>query len=181
MHLIFSCSDTNSIQMAYSYGMVSGTTVIIEDPKFQPETEDRKKTFPITDSLNATIQCLRTYTGRWFWLRGLATFLVYDGAKEEVLTAVFLICCASSIAYEVYSIIFAALLAKWEALRVHTIVTKPSPNYFYQRLPGWKCWIRILPIMLLDIFARCLTVNDNSTSASAFDYGGDHGYQSGPL
>ena len=86
--------------------MVIGTIAIIENPKAGHQ---------VTDSLHATINHIRTHTSRWFWLRGLAIFLIHDFISDAVLPVLFPACCTNSpLGQRVCDMVIATLLVNWQ-------------------------------------------------------------------
>lgn len=133
-------------QTQYVYGMVIGTIAIIENPK----TDHR-----ITDSLHATIKHLRTHTSSWFWIRGLAIFVIHDFISDAALPALFpAFCTNNAFGQRVRDMVIATLLVNWQATWVHMVITKSSPKHLYQRLLDWNIWIQVLPITFLDALGR---------------------------
>ncbi|KAE8369485.1 hypothetical protein BDV27DRAFT_165347 [Aspergillus caelatus] len=114
-------------QVQYSYAMVIQTIVTVESPQSS-----------ITDSLRTTIPHLRVHAGPFFWS---ALLPISDGSLwKENLRA----------------ILYIALLANIQVPWVHIIITKPSAKYLYQRLPGLKCWIHIVPVIVLEAIIHWL-------------------------
>ncbi|RLL96747.1 hypothetical protein CFD26_104275 [Aspergillus turcosus] len=127
--------------------MVIGTITVLGDPTLESRA---------TDSLCATIQCLRTHIGRWFYMRGLMVFLLHDMMKDVILP--FLLPMNSGTPWEdkLRSAIYAAILSNLQIVWVHIAFTKPSSKYFYQRLPKFPDWIRVAPIPFIEVLARWL-------------------------
>lgn len=126
--------------------MVIGTIAIIEDPKTDHQ---------ITDSLYTTIKHLRTHTSSWFWVRGLAIFLIHGFISDAVLPELFSAFCTNNpFGQRVRDMIIATLLVNWQVAWVHMVITKSLQKHFYQRLLDWHVWVQVLPITLLASFGR---------------------------
>ncbi|KAE8139895.1 hypothetical protein BDV38DRAFT_269664 [Aspergillus pseudotamarii] len=110
----------------YSYTMLIGTLSMIEGPRGQPSTAGNA-TY-ITSSLCTTINHLRTHVGNSFYLRGFALVLIHDIARDTILPALLPINDNSPLKQDVRSLIF----------------------FLYQRLPSLNCWVRVIPIALLE-------------------------------
>ncbi|KAL5361304.1 hypothetical protein BJX96DRAFT_151707 [Aspergillus floccosus] len=126
----------------YSYAMVIQTIAIVEQSQSG-----------ITDSLRTTISHLRAQIGPFFWLRGLLLFIAYDFAWSALLPALFPIE-ANTWQEHLRSLLLAGLLANIQVLWVHVIITKPSAKYIHQRLPGARCWTRVVPAILFDVITN---------------------------
>ncbi|GFG10632.1 hypothetical protein IFM61606_03380 [Aspergillus udagawae] len=129
----------------YSYAMVIQTIAVVESPQSG-----------ITDSLRTTVHHLRATVGPLFWLRGFLFFIIYDFTWSALLPALLPISDSSSWKGHLRSFLFLAFLANLQVLWVHIIITKPSAKYTHQRLPGLRCWIRIVPIIVLEAVTHWL-------------------------
>ncbi|CAL5868208.1 uncharacterized protein PFLUO_LOCUS2432 [Penicillium psychrofluorescens] len=54
-------------------------------------------------------------------------------------------------------LIWGILLTNLHTAWVHIVISKPSAKSFWQRIPGWREWIEILPAASLDIILPSIT------------------------
>ncbi|OJJ70101.1 hypothetical protein ASPBRDRAFT_31977 [Aspergillus brasiliensis CBS 101740] len=157
-------------QIHYTYGMIIGTITVLEAPT-PPECNSAhrgtRETIRTTNSLRATLQCLRTHCGRWYYMRGAFIFLLHDMIKTSILPVLFPIHSVTPWQEKLRSAIYAAILANLQILWVHIVLTKPSPKSFYQRLPTkiWN-WIRVAPFLFIEVLA-CWLVFSTAVSLQA--------------
>ncbi|GKZ34765.1 hypothetical protein AbraIFM66950_005121 [Aspergillus brasiliensis] len=150
--------------------MIIGTITVLEAPT-SPECNSAhrgtRESIRTTDSLRATIQCLRTHCGCWFYLRGAFIFLLHDMIKTSILPILIPIPSITPWQEKLRSAISAAILANLQILWVHIVLTKPSPKSFYQRLPTkiWN-WIRVAPLLFIEVLA-CWLVFSAAVSLQA--------------
>ncbi|KAE8386217.1 hypothetical protein BDV23DRAFT_7734 [Aspergillus alliaceus] len=135
--------------------MLIGTLSMIEGPHGLPSNAGNAY---ITSSLRTTINHLRTHVGNSFYLRGFALVLIHDIARDTILPALLPINGNSPLKRDIRSLISVAVLANVQVLWVHIVITRPSPKFFYQRLPSLNCWLRVIPIALLESILRGLAV-----------------------
>lgn len=64
----------------------------------------------------------------------------------------------SALKRDIRSLISVALLANLQVLWVHIVITKPSRKFLFQQLPSLNCWLRVIPIALLEVILRRLAV-----------------------
>lgn len=96
------------------------------------------------------------YSQRGFWsiCPGLNVFLVYI-----LLTGLIMILARPIFAEEGHNLFvcifsrlfFGLLLTNLHTAWVHTVISKPSKKSIWQRVPGWREWIEIIPAASLDI------------------------------
>ncbi|KAE8149332.1 hypothetical protein BDV25DRAFT_156515 [Aspergillus avenaceus] len=128
--------------------MLIGTLSMIEGPHGQPSNAGNA-TY-ITSSLRTTINHLRTHVGNSFCLRGFALVLIHDIARDTILQALLPINGNSTLKRNTRYLISVVVLANLQVLWVHIVITRPSPKFLYQRLPSLNCWVRAIPIALLE-------------------------------
>lgn len=142
---------TRTAQIQYPYTMLIGTLSMIEGPTSQPSNT-------ITNSLCTTINHLRTQVGNSFYLRGFALVLIHDIARDPILPGLLPMEGNSALKRDIRSLISVALLANLQVLWVHIVITKPSRKFLFQQLPSLNCWLRVIPIALLEVILRRLAV-----------------------
>ncbi|CAG8152344.1 unnamed protein product, partial [Penicillium nalgiovense] len=99
---------------------------------------------PITTKLRTTIRHLRARAGFWSPFRGFEISLISSFTLACLLS--FTRACSSSILVEIVAqFCIGMLLAPWKMLLVHLVISEPSPKCFYQRIPGYRAWIKIAP------------------------------------
>ncbi|KAJ5926563.1 hypothetical protein N7516_008336 [Penicillium verrucosum] len=119
-----------------------------------------KTIFSITPSSNAVTnqrslarQHLRSQKGFRSIYPGLNVFLIYN------LVTVLITILARPIFAEGHNLFvtmffrlsFGLLLTNLHTAWVHAVISKPSKKSMWQRLPGWREWIAIIPAASLDI------------------------------
>jgi hypothetical protein len=104
---------------------------------------------PVTSKLRTTIKHLRARAGPWSRFRGLSMFLTYAFAQGFLLGLMpfdvdqFI---PQFIVYMVVGVLLANLQLAW----VHIVISEPSPKRFYQRIPGYKAWLKIAPVVAFE-------------------------------
>ncbi|KAE8321602.1 hypothetical protein BDV39DRAFT_197484 [Aspergillus sergii] len=134
----------------YPYTMLIGTLSMIE------EGSPSQPSNTVTNSLRTTVNHLRTHVGNSFYLRGFALVLIHDIARDTILPGLLPINGNSPFKRDIRSLISVALLANLQVLWVHLVITKPSPKFLFQQLPSLNCWLRVIPITLLEFILRRL-------------------------
>jgi hypothetical protein len=157
-------------QIHYIYGMIIGTITVLEDPTLESNSAPRGTRVHIrtTDSPCATIQCLRTHFGSWFYLRGFIAFLLYDMIKDSILPLLLPMHSVTPWQDKLRSAIYAAILANLQIVWVQIAFTKPSPKSFCQRLPKFSDWIRVAPLPFIEVLARWLIFSAAVSLQAAF-------------
>lgn len=144
--------------------MVVATLAAVEDPKAHSyialdDEGDRKKGAgpvepallhaqpkPITSKLSTTIKHLQERAGPWSRFRGLSIFLVFAFLRDAVVS-----CITFGSGYEPSLVSFVAQVVAEVALAqlgmawVHIVISEPSSRRWYQRIPGPRSWVKILP------------------------------------
>ncbi|KAK9604787.1 hypothetical protein V6Z93_002738 [Aspergillus fumigatus] len=150
--------------------MIIGTITVLEGPTLESNsaTQGTRVHIRTTDSLCATIRCLRTHFGSWFYLRGFFVFLLYDMIKNRILPLLLPMHSVTPWQDKVRSAIYAAILANLQIVWVQIAFTKPSPKSFYQRLPKFSDWIRVAPLSFIEVLARWLIFSAAVSLQAAF-------------
>ncbi|KAJ5613142.1 hypothetical protein N7510_006336 [Penicillium lagena] len=94
-------------------------------------------------------------TGFWSTYPGLAMFLVYMLLSSLINVPAKLWLHDKRIEFSV-RIMWGLLLTNLHTAWVHIVISKPSKKSFWQRIPGWREWIEILPAASLDIILPSL-------------------------
>ncbi|RJE26727.1 hypothetical protein PHISCL_00958 [Aspergillus sclerotialis] len=155
----------------YTYGAVVATLATIEDstpaiyvridsdvnpnkgPDSNPESPETAGTpaKPITSSLRGTVRHLRNRAGPWSRFRGFSLFLVY-GLGTGILSSMFSGVPANYflIQFFVDIVVSGVLLAPLQLAWVHAVISEPSPKRWYQRIPSYKSWTKIVPAAVFE-------------------------------
>ncbi|KAJ5730638.1 uncharacterized protein N7483_005146 [Penicillium malachiteum] len=156
----------------YTYGLVVGTLAAVEDSNpdiyvridgnndptkpfdpNDPEPAAAPTPKPITSKLRTTIKHLRSRAGFWSRFRGLSMFLAWNMARGFI-SAIIPISSSSFLSQFFLQSIVTVFLCTWQMAWVHIVITEPSPKRFYQRIPSWRSWIKIVPAAILqDVLA----------------------------
>ncbi|CAL5874695.1 uncharacterized protein PFLUO_LOCUS8996 [Penicillium psychrofluorescens] len=103
---------------------------------------------PVTRKLRTTIRHLRTQAGSWSPFRGLGIFCIYSFTRS--LLGWLIGGSSGSSQVEILAQpLTGILLAPLEVSLVHIITSEPSSKRFYQRIPGYRTWIKIAPAVAL--------------------------------
>ncbi|GES59618.1 ubiquitin conjugating enzyme [Aspergillus terreus] len=153
----------------YTYGMVVATLAAVEetnpdiyvriDANLDPTkpidpnevAAEAPPPKPITSKLRTTIRHLRARAGFWSRFRGLSMFLTYVMASS-FLYAVMPVSMNNFLGQFVCQTIIGVVLANLQLAWVHIVISEPSPKRFYQRIPGYKAWLRIAPVVAFEHF-----------------------------
>ncbi|KAJ5601899.1 hypothetical protein N7510_011433 [Penicillium lagena] len=122
---------------------------------------------PITRKLRTSIRHLRIQAGSWSPFRGLGIFCIYSSTRG-FLGWLIRASSGSSLVEIIAQPLIGILLAPWEISLVHIIISKPSSKRFYQRIPSYRTWIKIVPPVALreisdsanDLFEKALESAD---------------------
>ncbi|KAE8330434.1 hypothetical protein BDV39DRAFT_32499 [Aspergillus sergii] len=156
----------------YTYGMVVAALAAVEETN--PDIYIRVKTDsnpdknvdaaepeadilrpqPITNNLRTTIKHLRSRAGFWSRFRGFGLFFTYSLA-EGFLFSILPLSMTNFAGQLVARMIIGMALANLELTWVHIVISEPSPKRFYQRIPGFKSWLRIAPVVAFEQGAVC--------------------------
>lgn len=146
--------------------MVVATLAAVEDPKaeFYMSVDDNEEETPnkntgqvepilldakpksITSSLSTTIKHLRERAGPWSRFRGLRTFMLFAFLRDVVVS-----CLTFNSSYKpsptnfVAQVVAEVALAQLGMAWVHIVISEPSSKRWYQRVPGPRSWVKILP------------------------------------
>lgn len=100
---------------------------------------------PVTSKLRTTIKHLRARAGPWSRFRGLSMFLTYIFAQGFLL-GMMPFGMDQFIPQFIFQMVVGILLANLQLAWVHIVISEPSPKRFYQRIPGYKAWLKIAPV-----------------------------------
>lgn len=109
---------------------------------------------PVTNTLRTAIRHLRACAGPWFRFRGASTFIVHQ-FSESILVSLFCVYSDSIVNLLVARLIVSVLLANLRLAWVHIVISAPSPKRWYQRIPGFRAWRQIAPVIALQNLAVC--------------------------
>ena len=117
----------------------------------EPEAATATSAKPVTSSLRSTVRHLRARAGPWSRFRGFSLFLVY-GLASGFLSSFFTDVPANYflIQFFVQIIVSGVLLAPLQLAWVHAVISEPSPKRWYQRIPSYKTWTRIVPAAVFE-------------------------------
>ncbi|KAI9932503.1 hypothetical protein ASPWEDRAFT_100298 [Aspergillus wentii DTO 134E9] len=151
----------------YTYGMVVATLAAVEetnpdiyvriDADFQPNkpidpSEPEMASVPpkpITSKLRTTVKHLCARGGRWARFRGLSMFIAYFLARG-FLTAIVPVRMDNFLGQFVAQMVSGVLLANMQLAWVHIVISEPSSKRWYQRIPGFKSWVRFAPVVVFE-------------------------------
>ncbi|KAF7587446.1 hypothetical protein BBP40_007217 [Aspergillus hancockii] len=154
----------------YTYGMVVAALAAIEDtnpdiyvcidtdydPNKPVDLAEREAAVlspkPITSKLRTTVKHLRARAGFWSRFRGFGVFLTYVLA-QGFLYSILPLSVTNFAGQLIARIIVGMALANLELTWVHIVISEPSTKRFYQRIPGYKSWLKIAPVVA---FEQCL-------------------------
>jgi hypothetical protein len=162
-------------QIEYTYGHLVATLAMVESPTaaiFEPvATEDPDaplnnnnnnkltgptepelllvKQAPITAKLRMAVRYLRQRAGFWSRFRGISLWIVYH-FLFALLSQFFSI--SRFIPMGVSGVLAAVILARLRMGWTHIVISEPSTKYWFQRLPNWGSWKKIvLPTFVLAV------------------------------
>ncbi|KNG89736.1 hypothetical protein ANOM_001995, partial [Aspergillus nomiae NRRL 13137] len=156
----------------YTYGMVVATLAAIEDTNpdlyirvesdFNPNkdvdpVEPEARTLrpqPVTSTLRTSIKHLRARAGFWSRFRGFGLFMTYSLA-EGFLFSILPVSMTNFGGQLAARMIIGMALANLELTWVHIVISEPSSKRFYQRIPGFKSWLKIAPVVAFEQGAVC--------------------------
>ncbi|OJJ45554.1 hypothetical protein ASPZODRAFT_17004 [Penicilliopsis zonata CBS 506.65] len=104
---------------------------------------------PITSKMRTTVRHLRARAGPWSRFRGLSIGLFYTILKMAFFAIIPFDTGLFKLEYILVDVLGEALLANLSMAWVHIIISEPSPKRWYQRIPGWRSWLRIAPVAAL--------------------------------
>ncbi|EAW07018.1 uncharacterized protein ACLA_087220 [Aspergillus clavatus NRRL 1] len=162
-----------SWSIEYTYGMVVTTLTAVEDSNpdvyvridtdinpdksvdpAEPEVE-AVRPMPITSKLRTTVKHLRARAGPWSRFRGLSMFLTYT-AISSFLLGLMPFSSTNFIGQGIYLTLVGTLLSNFQLAWVHIVISEPSAKRFYQRIPGYKSWLKIAPVAAFEQAACAL-------------------------
>lgn len=152
-------------KIQYTYGMVVPTLAAVEEsnpevyvridanpdptkPNDPTEIAAEAAPKPITSKLRTTIKHLRARAGFWSRFRGFSMFMTNMMATSFLVRLV-PISSGNFIAQAISQVAIGTLLANLDLAWVHIVISEPSPKRFYQRIPGYKTWVKIAPVAAL--------------------------------
>ncbi|KAE8354032.1 hypothetical protein BDV28DRAFT_147510 [Aspergillus coremiiformis] len=156
----------------YTYGMVVLTLAAIEetdpdiyvriDTDFDPNKPTNPaepeaailRPKPITSKLRTTIKHLRARAGFWSRFRGFGAFMTYS-LIQCFLYAILPVAITNFAAQFLARIVVGMALANLELTWVHIVISEPSSKRFYQRIPGYKSWFNIAPVIAFEQCVVC--------------------------
>lgn len=155
-----------SWSIEYTYGMVVTTLAAVEDsnpdiyvridgdvdpnkPVDAVEPELAAPPKPVTSKLRTTIKHLRARAGPWSRFRGMSMFLTYLFARGFLL-GMMPFDMDQFIPQFIFQMVVGILLANLQLAWVHIVISEPSPKRFYQRIPGYKAWLKIAPVVAFE-------------------------------
>ncbi|KAL1966166.1 hypothetical protein VTN77DRAFT_4718 [Rasamsonia byssochlamydoides] len=161
----------------YTFGKVVATLAAIEDPNPDvyvridadanaPKPDDEEndpevpvpQQKPITSSLRATIAHLRARAGRWSLFRGLRMYMLTAMATKLVVSPLSAVWGSNLVGHAIARFVAEILVANLTVAWVHIVISEPSTKRFYQRIPGRKTWINIIPVAALRSLASQVTM-----------------------
>lgn len=106
---------------------------------------------PITSSLRGTVRHLRARAGPWSRFRGFSLFLV-SGLASGFLSSIFADVRGNYflVQFFVQVVVSGVLLAPLQLAWVHAVISEPSPKRWYQRIPSYKTWTKIVPAAVFE-------------------------------
>lgn len=107
---------------------------------------------PITGSLQSAVKHLVARGGPWARFRGFNMYVMYKLAKVMMI-AVIPVRTDRFFAQFVIHLLVDVAAANLQMGWVHIVISEPSPKKFYQRIPGWKEWPKIAPVVALQHLA----------------------------
>ncbi|KAJ9492384.1 hypothetical protein VN97_g858 [Penicillium thymicola] len=119
-----------------------------------------KSIFSITPGSNAVTnqrslarRHLQSQKGFWSIYPGLNVFLIYNLATVLITIPAWPIFAGGHNLFVsiLFRLSFGLLLTNLHTAWVHAVISKPSKKSIWQRLPGWREWIAIIPAASLDI------------------------------
>ncbi|RHZ47501.1 hypothetical protein CDV55_101233 [Aspergillus turcosus] len=156
-----------SWSIEYTYGMVVTTLAAVEDSnpdiyvRIDGDVDPNKPVDavepelaavppkPVTSKLRTTIKHLRARAGPWSRFRGLSLFLTYVFAQGFLL-GMMPFGMDQFIPQFIFQMVVGILLANLQLAWVHIVISEPSPKRFYQRIPGYKAWLKIAPVVAFE-------------------------------
>jgi len=107
------------------------------------------KQIPITAKLRTAIRHLRERAGFWSRFRGISLWIVYHFlfAHLSKFFSIWL-----TLPMGVDGVLAAVILARLRMGWTHIVISEPSKKYWFQRLPSWGSWKKIvLPTFVLAV------------------------------
>ncbi|KAJ5929929.1 hypothetical protein N7466_005422 [Penicillium verhagenii] len=117
------------------------------DPKYTATPTPK----PITSKLRTTVKHLRNRAGFLSRFRGLSMYLSLHLARGFLL-AIIPVPSSSLVGQVFVQSVVGVLLSGGQIAWIHIVITEPSRKRFYQRIPSYRSWIRILPAVILEDF-----------------------------
>jgi hypothetical protein len=109
----------------------------------------------ITSSFRSTIRHLQSKAGFAARFRGISLFVVYTFAFTTIAGSISAI---PLVPRPIAHIVTALFLANWSLTWTHIVISDPSPNRWYQRLPTSRVWKKIAGPAAILAVAEQLTV-----------------------
>ncbi|GFF24161.1 hypothetical protein IFM46972_00949 [Aspergillus udagawae] len=156
-----------SWSIEYTYGMVVTTLAAVEDSnpdiyvRIDSDIDPTKPVDavepelaavppkPVTSKLRTTIKHLRARAGPWSRFRGMSMFLTYLFTQSFLLSGM-PFSLDQFIPQLIFQMVVGVLLANLQLAWVHIVISEPSPKRFYQRIPGYKAWLKIAPVVAFE-------------------------------
>ncbi|KAJ5917733.1 hypothetical protein N7454_010108 [Penicillium verhagenii] len=155
----------------YTYGGVVATLAAVEDSNpdiyvridnnnnnhdlakphdpHDPEHVATQPPKPITSKLRTTVKHLRNRAGFWSRFRGFSMYMSLHLARGFLLATIPVP--SSSLVGQIFiQSVVGVLLSGGQIAWIHIVITEPSRKRFYQRIPSYRSWIRILPAVILE-------------------------------
>jgi hypothetical protein len=105
------------------------------------------KQAPITAKFRTAVRYLRERAGFWSRFRGISLWIVYHFLFAR-LSQFFSVWVPMGIDAILAAVILARLRMGW----THIVISEPSKKYWFQRLPSWGSWKKIvLPTLVLTV------------------------------
>ncbi|KAL4891130.1 hypothetical protein BDV59DRAFT_183257 [Aspergillus ambiguus] len=154
-------------KIEYTYGMVVSTLAAVEetnpdvyvridgnlDPTKPTDPNDiaaeAPPPKPITSKLRTTVKHLRARAGFWSRFRGFSMYMAYVMATG-ILYGVIPVSVNNFLGQFLTQVIIGVVLANLQLAWVHIVISEPSPKRFYQRIPGYKAWLKIAPVVVFE-------------------------------
>ena len=108
----------------------------------------------VTSQRNFAHRHLLNERASWFNFTGLDVFMVYMLLTVGIMALANSIFAQEGAAFPVFVIFRLSLgltLTNLHTGWIHTIISKPTGKTIWQRIPGWREWLKILPVASLDI------------------------------
>lgn len=108
----------------------------------------------VTNQRSLARRHLHNERGFWFIFTGLEEFMIYMLLTVVIMALSKPISAEDGATFPVLGLsrlLLGLSLTNLHAAWVHTVVSKPRKQTIWQRIPGWREWLEILPVAFLDI------------------------------